>query len=98
MKLLSILALALALSGCSTIKLNCPSDHVVTANLNGPNIATVAAQLAAIIGPLTATSLAMKNGAVLTPTTTTNDGTLAVNTLDIVGTQSYSCGNAAATK
>ena len=83
---------ALLLTGCSTIQMTCPSDHVVTATLNGPNIATIATQLAALMGPMMATKA---GGLRATPNPATSDGTLSVKTLDIFGVQSYSCGNLA---
>ena len=99
MKFTTLIAavLAVSLAGCSTISLNCLSDHVTTATLNGPNIVTIAQQLVTILGPMVASGgLATKQGLKATAPATTNDGTLTVKTLDIVGVQQYSCGNAAA--
>lgn len=87
--------LLLSLAACGTVTLNCPSDRTVTATLNGPNVATVAAELAAVIGPMVGLA-AQKGPALMAAAPATNDGTLSVKTLDIFGTQSYSCGNLAA--
>jgi hypothetical protein len=98
MKRVAILLLAASLSACTTATLNCPSDHTVTATVNGPDIAQIATQLAALIGPLMMAQrggVGAKAGAV--PAAPTNDGTLTVKTLDIFGTQSMSCGNATPT-
>jgi hypothetical protein len=98
MKYLALLLL-LPLAGCGTVQLNCPSDHTVTATLNGPNLATVAQQLAALVGPMmAANAVASKpNLRAEAPAPQTNDGTLSVKTFDIFGVQQYSCGNAAPT-
>ncbi len=95
MRIVIAITLVCFLSACGTIQLNCPSDHTVTATMNGPNLATIAQQLAALVGPLMAAgALAQKpNLRAEAPAVPTNDGTLSVKTLDIFGTQQYSCGN-----
>lgn len=94
-----LVVVCLVVAGCSTVSMNCPNDHVVTATLNGPNLATVASQLAAIVGPLAAGGVlaAPKAGAKLGAAEAGgSDGTLSVKTIDLFGVQQYSCGNASA--
>lgn len=91
MKLIALLCCLLC--SCSTMTLDCPSDHVVTATLNGPNISTIASQLVSILGPLLAGGTLAARPEL---PASSSDGTLTVKTLDIVGVQTYSCGNAAA--
>src|ERR1700741_2539331 len=86
---------ALSFVGCSTVSLNCPSDHVVTATLNGPDYAGLASQIVALLAPYLGTGglLGEKLGATAS-SALENDGTLTIKTLDF-GTQSYACGNLA---
>lgn len=91
-----LLPALLLIAGCGTVHLTCPSDHVVTATLNGPNMATVAEQLAAAVGPMLAAKKPTTLGAGTEPTppAPSNDGTLDVKTLLLTGVQEYKCGNA----
>ena len=97
--ILSIMvASAIALSGCGSAQLNCPSDHVVTATFNAPNGVAIAGQLAQVIGPLAMMAAGKApNGLKAVPTapsTTSNDGTLTVSSLPLIlGSSSYSCGS-----